>query len=282
MMARHLYPKPRDFTRGIFRFKTTQSGSLPRDSDLFRTISVGVQGTAMPTWRYTLSESQRWSLVHYLKTFSDYFSEEPPGPPVELGAETPAVKVHTERGRELYVRAGCISCHGPDGYGDGQSADNMEDSFGFPIRPRNFHQAREFKRGRTRQNVALTIATGNDGTPMPSFLYSLKKDEIWTLADYVMAFEVDPVAPSPMGPMNGCRMMGGRFLGGPMRGGHMMMGGALPEPQSGVGNGEVTPATPRMPCCGMGRGRSTEDQYVEEEPTSAFRGCPMQAPNPNP
>jgi len=45
--ADRLKTKPRDFTGGIYKFRSTPSGSLPLDSDLARTITRGVRGTAM-------------------------------------------------------------------------------------------------------------------------------------------------------------------------------------------------------------------------------------------
>ena len=44
----YLFPKPRDFTKGIFKFQSTPSGSLPTDGDLERTIRNGMPGSAMP------------------------------------------------------------------------------------------------------------------------------------------------------------------------------------------------------------------------------------------
>src|SRR5262249_57497199 len=46
--APFLVPPPRDFTAGQFKFRTTASGQLPTDDDLFRTISRGASGTGMP------------------------------------------------------------------------------------------------------------------------------------------------------------------------------------------------------------------------------------------
>ncbi|MEK9630092.1 MAG: hypothetical protein VW455_13865, partial [Nitrospinota bacterium] len=44
----YLYPWPRDFRKGIFKFRTTPTGTLPRDEDLYRTIVEGIPGTSMP------------------------------------------------------------------------------------------------------------------------------------------------------------------------------------------------------------------------------------------
>ncbi|HWP83791.1 MAG TPA: c-type cytochrome [Terriglobia bacterium] len=200
--AAFLYPKPRNFTRGIFRFKTVESGQLPTDHDLFRTISVGLQNTAMPAWGYYLTETGRWALVAYLKTFSPYFQEEPPGEPIVLGAAPEITEQRVKRGERLYATVGCADCHGPQGYGDGFAAAGMEDSFGVPIAPRNFHLAGEFKRGRTLRDIALTIHTGNDGTPMPSFHRALDSEQVWDLASFLMSLPVEtPVLQRPGCPM---------------------------------------------------------------------------------
>ena len=63
-----LYPRPRDFTSGQFRIISTWDG-VPTDDDLFRTISRGMPGSAMPSWAH-LPEETRWGLVHYVKSFA--------------------------------------------------------------------------------------------------------------------------------------------------------------------------------------------------------------------
>src|SRR5215831_7645879 len=45
--ASRLKTKPRDFTTGNYKFRSTPSGSLPLDQDIFRTISRGVRATSM-------------------------------------------------------------------------------------------------------------------------------------------------------------------------------------------------------------------------------------------
>src|SRR6185503_14302937 len=64
---------PRDLTGGQFKFRTTSSGQLPTDEDLFRTISRGADGTGMPPWAYLLADDDRWALVDYVKSFDSRF-----------------------------------------------------------------------------------------------------------------------------------------------------------------------------------------------------------------
>src|SRR3990172_3808821 len=82
--AMTLDPRPRDFTRGLFKFKSSPPGEVVLDEDLFRTISRGIPGTAMPSWKHLLSEEQRWQVIAYIKTFSNRFKEAKPAPPVPV------------------------------------------------------------------------------------------------------------------------------------------------------------------------------------------------------
>src|SRR3972149_4356951 len=66
-----LYPRPRDFTRGQYKIRSTPSGALPTDDDLFKIISEGMPGTSMPGWKDHLSNLERQQLVTTIKTFSD-------------------------------------------------------------------------------------------------------------------------------------------------------------------------------------------------------------------
>src|SRR5215467_14643084 len=84
--ARYLDPNPRDFTKAVFKCRSTPSGSLPLDSDLYNTISRGVHASGMPSWKPLLPQ-ERADLVAYIKTFSSAFQEEKPGTPVEIPPE---------------------------------------------------------------------------------------------------------------------------------------------------------------------------------------------------
>jgi len=189
-----LLPHPRNFTTGTFRFKTTAGGDLPTDEDLFRTVSVGLHGTGMPPWRFLLSEEERWAVVSYVKTFVPEFESQGAGEPVDLGPEPKVDAEAVTRGKSVYTKAKCAKCHGARGYGDGVSAPGMMDSFNYPISPRNFHKAPTFKRGHTLKDIALTIHTGNNGTPMPAFDGALEIQEIWDLAAYVQSLSKDYLA----------------------------------------------------------------------------------------
>lgn len=76
--AAMLYPRPRDFHRGLYKVHTTPSGALPRDEELFHIISEGMPGTSMPGWAEALTEQHRRDIIAYIKTFSRRFGREQP------------------------------------------------------------------------------------------------------------------------------------------------------------------------------------------------------------
>src|SRR5581483_5082460 len=173
--ATFLFPRPRDFTAGVFKFHTTPSGSLPTDGDLFRTVTRGVRWTAMPTW-HEIPDKDRLAVITYIKTFSSRWKDEQPEAPVTIPAPPPATPELLARGKELYARAKCWQCHGQEGRGDGPSADDLKDDFDFPIRPADFTRG-QFKGGSSVADIYRTMTVGLDGTPMPSFADSMKDDE---------------------------------------------------------------------------------------------------------
>ena len=44
-------PKPRDFTAAVFKCRSTPTGALPTDEDLFNSVTRGFVTTNMPAWR---------------------------------------------------------------------------------------------------------------------------------------------------------------------------------------------------------------------------------------
>jgi cytochrome c oxidase cbb3-type subunit 2 len=191
--ATFLDPRPRNFTIGAFKFRTTPSGSLPTDGDLYRTLTRGVRWTAMPTW-HELPEKDRISVIAFIKTFSTRWKEEKPEPPIVIGEPPKPTPELLAQGKELYTKAKCFQCHGESGKGDGPSADELEDDLKFKIRPADFTKG-QFKGGGDVRDIFRAMTTGLDGTPMPSFVDSMKDDERWAISYYVLSFSAfnDPL-----------------------------------------------------------------------------------------
>ena len=181
--ADEMRTRPRDFTLGTYKFRTTPSGSLPKDEDIYTTISRGLRGTAMLPW-FGLSKEEKWAVTYYLKTFTERFAEEEPDPPVAIPRITVPRAELVDRGRRVYEEAKCLECHGRQGRGDGLKADELKDDWGLPIRPRNF-TSEPFKRGASLHDIFLTVATGLNGTPMASYGDGMAAEDIFALAAFV-------------------------------------------------------------------------------------------------
>ena len=69
----HLMPRPRDFTTGKFKIRTTPNGALPTHQDIVNIIRRGMPYTSMPAWP-TLSDQDVSNLAYFIKTFSPDFS----------------------------------------------------------------------------------------------------------------------------------------------------------------------------------------------------------------
>jgi mono/diheme cytochrome c family protein len=193
-----LNPKPRDFTRGLYKFRTTPWGTPPTDDDIYRTITHGIPGTSMPSW-HLLSELERRALVEYVKTFSDVFEDEASFEPPIAVPHPPAALATVENvrlGRAAYRVIGCVQCHGQTAAGDGPSAAELKDDWGHPIQPTSFARG-VLRGGRTPRDIYRSIATGISGTPMPAFAASLAEPKIWALVAYLREVAKNGADPSP-------------------------------------------------------------------------------------
>jgi mono/diheme cytochrome c family protein len=187
-----LYPKPRDFVAAKYRLVSTWE-RVPTDEDLFRVISRGMPGSAMPSWAH-LSEEERWALVHVVKSFAatplvvkpavDAKGEGqagegvitvPPRPPFTAAARTLAL--------ERFADA-CASCHGATGKGDGTEA--QKDDEGYTTRPRDLTVG-VFKGDPDPAQLYRRIVAGMPGSPMPMSDWAYGA-EAWHLVDLIRSW----------------------------------------------------------------------------------------------
>jgi DMSO reductase family type II enzyme heme b subunit len=179
-------PRPRDFTRGLFKIRTTPSGKLPLDENLFNIISKGMPGAFMPAWEGVLSEEEHRHLVAYIKTFSKKFARQTePLPTVTIGKEIPYSEESIAKGREIFNQMECFKCHGKDGRGNGVSMPTLKDDWGNPIRSANLTKSWNFRGGNRREDIYMRFNTGLAGTPMPSFADNLDNEKSWHLTNFV-------------------------------------------------------------------------------------------------
>jgi mono/diheme cytochrome c family protein len=190
----YLNIQPRNFAAAVFKCRSTPTGALPTDQDLFSAVGRGFVMTNMPSW-ISLTDQQRADLVAFIKTFSPRWKNEKPGDPIPIPAEPKLTVESVKHGQELFQKLECWKCHGPEGRGDGPSASTLTDSNDQPIRPYNFAVGSRFKCGVTNQDLYKVFMTGLDGTPMPSFADVVKPEDAWDLVHFLRTLQVTHKSP---------------------------------------------------------------------------------------
>ncbi len=217
-VAASLYPRPRDYTRGVFKFTSTPYGSKPRREDLMATLDRGIVGTSMPNFRlipkkeieavvdYVLVLSQRGELEFQLASEADSSEELDPEYVPEFVEDvaarwndashaltqplTPEPEMTLERvalGREAFLSKGCSKCHGDDGRG--HTKDNIgKDFWGHSTRAADLTSGM-LHGGQEPIDIYRRIMNGINGTPMPGFKSALEAEPetIWNLVSYVLS-----------------------------------------------------------------------------------------------
>jgi len=185
---------PRNFVAATFKCRSTPTGTLPLDQDLYNSLVRGLNNSNMPSW-ITLTSQNRADLIAFIKTFSPRWQTEKPGDPINVPAEPTLTLQSIKHGQELFQKLECWKCHGQEGRGDGPSASTLTDSNDQPIRPYNFAAGSRFKCGVTNSDLYKIFLTGVDGTPMPSFGDVVKPEEAWDLVHYLRTLQVNKKSP---------------------------------------------------------------------------------------
>lgn len=215
--AKGLWPLPRDYRQGIFKFVSVVDGQKPLRSDLMRTVRNGARGTSMPEFGllperdleavvdYVLVLTHRGELELALYTASAEEEEEITDKLAQQQADAIAKKwivakdkiIHPptveppytwesiEKGREAFAGANgvCYKCHDRDG-----SSRNLvevgKDPWGREARPADLTSGL-FHGGATAEDIYRRIYGGVK--PMPAFAlnYAKEPDMIWHLVHYV-------------------------------------------------------------------------------------------------
>ena len=199
-MGRDLKPRPRNFGRGLFKYRSTPAGALPTDADLERTVRGGLPGTAMPVFN-NLSDREVRSVTEYVKSFSSRWRHATNYAPALVLPARPAwfeqealLKPHMKKGRALFGIA-CAACHGPDGSGRGATAQDLEDSWGQPATPTDLRLP-VLRSGHTLEAVYRVLLTGIETTPMPSFAAAFTEEQSWELVAFIAQLRQDHAAAS--------------------------------------------------------------------------------------
>jgi len=221
--AKGLFPAPRNFKLGIYKFGNVVAGELPHDKTLHKIIRHGLNGTPMLQW--DMSKEQVHNVIQYIKTFAPKVWE---GKGKKLGEELVVSKdpygashksFAIEKGKEVYhLVAQCQSCH--RAYASKKELNQIslkvnneemtefdedmykiklqESEHGYKVLPPDFtfHSLRSVGTMKEKPGIKdperialndlyLRLLAGAGGAAMPSWKDVLQDNEIWAVAYYV-------------------------------------------------------------------------------------------------
>lgn len=131
--------------------------------DVYRKVTIGVAGTAMPQFEETLSPEDRWAVATYAGTLR-------------------ATEGMVREGEGLYA-AHCALCHGTTGDGDGPVAASLS------VRPPALNDLAV--QGRlTDEDLGQLVQRGRLGTPMPGSARTLTRGEVAALVAFLRVLPV--------------------------------------------------------------------------------------------
>jgi mono/diheme cytochrome c family protein len=184
--APSMFPRPRDFSSGIFKYKSTALGEPPTDEDLLRIVRDGLPASAMPYFAGLLSSEELAAVVQQVKSFSKVFSWE--SKPIAIPPAVPRSPESVASGKALFAAQGCDRCHGEDGSG-GQAFD---DGSGHQVFARDLTAPWAFRGGARAEDIWLRLTTGIMPGPMPAYADVLSTDARWDLANFVVSLARTP------------------------------------------------------------------------------------------
>lgn len=221
--AKFLYPAPRDFTIGLFKYKTSDAETQqPMDADLFHSIKFGLTRTAMPAWKSVLGDDQIRELVEVVKhldfvgtwapedaadeEFDDegYFQGSSISVTSAQGADNrvPFSDESVTRGRH-HFEINCTPCHGDEGRGSPSAEKKLRDDWGARIWPRDLTKPWTWRvtnvadsREETIRNIFTRLSVGIPGTPMPEHASGVDEQDRWHIANYVFTLRMTTPTPS--------------------------------------------------------------------------------------
>lgn len=219
LAAAFLYPKPRSFRGGKYRLVSTDN-NVPTRDDLHALLLRGMPGSSMPSWAH-LAQSDRDLLVdeivrltaegameryaRNLKEQEELTDEDLKDPEIQMEMKAYAKRLTTPgapsvvpeipaadaaaiaRGKVIYTRQSCHSCHGTEGKGDG--VQKMIDDEGFVTRARDLTRG-IYKGGHDTASLYRRIRYGMPGTPMPAS-QNLTSEDVIDLGHYLRSLSTE-------------------------------------------------------------------------------------------
>ncbi len=176
--APSMKPRPRDFTAGEFKYKTTPPGSAPTDADLMKVVKQGLIASGMPYFSDVLSDAEIGDVVRHVKSLGN-LGDAPA--PVPIPPRVTANAASIARGKQLYLSKGCAQCHGADYRG----VNKYQDAKGAEVPIRDLTAPWTFRGGAEPEQIWLRLSVGMTPGPMPSYEGATTPEERWDLVNFV-------------------------------------------------------------------------------------------------
>ncbi|NJD53650.1 MAG: c-type cytochrome [Candidatus Methanoperedens sp.] len=188
--ARHVITQPANLHERIRTYLPE-----PGDAYHFWRVSEGVPGTAMPPWKLSMNETDRWKVALFemsfatgaTRTISGDFSDNEAMRFVNETNFSPPISgtwEQFESGKKLFALY-CEQCHGKEGQGDGVASVLSKEGYISPV-PANFTETGgDFEH---YGQYVWKIREGVETTNMPPWKYVLSDDEVYRLIYYIQSF----------------------------------------------------------------------------------------------
>ncbi len=154
------------------------------DAQWFWHVSEGVQGTVMPPWKESLTETERWNAIRYIQQiFSNPVERDPAegDPPSNYASTTNPVPLSIEAldaGKHIFVRE-CWVCHGDAGTGKGVYRAGLRPE------PPDFSDLANYAQD-TPLDYYWRISEGLPWSAMPVWKERYSDVDRWNLVHYIM------------------------------------------------------------------------------------------------
>ncbi len=174
-------------------FKADPFRSMP-DDQWFWHVSEGVQGSVMPPWRESLTESERWNVIRYVQqVYAVPFERDPDEGDVwtqyDLKNPLPITVENIDAGKRIWNRE-CAVCHGDAAHGEGVYRQGIE-----PVPP-DFSAHADYV-DFTDGDYFWRVSEGVPWTAMPTWKMVYDETERWQLVTYIRTMFTQTTTPPP-------------------------------------------------------------------------------------
>ena len=176
-------------------FKVDPFKTMP-DDQWFWHVSEGIQGTVMPPWKESLTESQRWKVLAYVQEmYAHPFERDPaegnPPPEYTKTNPLPVTLDNIDAGKRIWTRE-CAVCHGDAATGEGVYRAGI-----IPVPP-SFIDKSHYGPF-TDADYFWRMSEGVPWTAMPTWKVVYTEKERWQVVQYVrtMFTQTTPQPPAP-------------------------------------------------------------------------------------